>query len=240
MSDPASRRRSSPALSVPPIALLVFGGAAAVGAFGGLGVEDLRAHHALLSAWQDQHRVVAVLAYAGAATAVAALSAPGTLPLTLAAGLLFGLVPGTLVATAAATLGATLVFLAARAGPGAALRRRAAGRGGVYDRIARGLAAHPVSCLLLLRLVPMVPFPVANVAPAFFGVSARLFFATTFLGILPGTFLTAWIGVGIGEVFDRGDAPDLGILLAPHVLGPMLGLAALAALPLLLGARRRP
>jgi uncharacterized membrane protein YdjX (TVP38/TMEM64 family) len=223
-----------------PVALMLLLGVALVAAFGGVGVESLREHRDVLLAWRDRHFLVALLGYAGAVTAVVALSVPGMFAMTLAAGLLFGLLPGTLIATGAATLGATLVFLAARSGPGAAARRRwGDGRSAFYARAERGLAAAPVSSLLLLRLVPVVPFVVANVAPAFFGVRTRLYVATTFLGILPGTFVTVWIGVGVDAVFDRGGAPDLGAVAAPQVLGPILGASALAALPILVRALRR-
>ena len=59
------------------------------------------------------------------------------------------------------------------------------------------------------------------------------FFWTTALGIIPGAIVFTWIGVGLGEVFDRGGSPDLSLLWEPHVMGPILGLCALAALPIL-------
>jgi hypothetical protein len=50
---------------------------------------------------------------------------------------------------------------------------------------------------------------------------------------MPGTVVYTWVGVGLGEVFARGETPDLGIIFEPHVLGPILALCALAALPML-------
>jgi uncharacterized membrane protein YdjX (TVP38/TMEM64 family) len=79
---------------------------------------------------------------------------------------------------------------------------------------------------------------VANLAPAFLGVKLRNFVLTTLFGIIPGTVVFTWIGVGLGEVFDRGETPDLGLFFEPQIIGPILGLAALAALPIVIKAVR--
>ena len=87
-----------------------------------------------------------------------------------------------------------------------------------------------------MRLVPVVPFFVANLLPALVGVKFRNFLITTALGIIPGGIVFTWIGVGLGEVFDRGESPDLSLLWEPHVIGPILGLCVLAALPIVIKA----
>jgi uncharacterized membrane protein YdjX (TVP38/TMEM64 family) len=90
-----------------------------------------------------------------------------------------------------------------------------------------------------MRLVPVVPFFVANLIPAFVGVGLGKYVVTTFLGILPGGIVYTWVGAGLGEVFARGETPDLGLIFEPYVLGPILGLAALALLPVLLKRLRK-
>ena len=57
---------------------------------------------------------------------------------------------------------------------------------------------------------------------------------STFIGIIPGGLVYTSVGAGLGEVFARGETPDLGIIFEPHVLLPILGLAALAFLPVVL------
>ena len=109
---------------------------------------------------------------------------------------------------------------------------------GRLGKLKAGLRENEVSVLLLLRLVPVVPFFVANLLPALVGVKLRSFLWTTALGIIPGALVFTSIGVGVGEVFDRGETPDLSLLWAPQVLGPLLGLAALAALPMVIRAIR--
>ena len=86
----------------------------------------------------------------------------------------------------------------------------------------------------MLRLVPIFPFFVVNIAPAFLGVRTSLYVATTFIGIMPGTFVYASVGSGLGAILDAGGAPDLNIIFTPPVLLPLLALSALAGLPILL------
>ena len=72
------------------------------------------------------------------------------------------------------------------------------------------------------------------------GVPFAKYAVTTFLGILPGTVVYTWVGAGLGEVFARGETPDFGIIFEPHILGPILGLVALALMPILLKRLRGP
>lgn len=201
-----------------------------------LSFEALRDNREALLAWRDANFAHAVAAYAMTYVAVVSCSLPGGTVMTLAGGFLFGLALGTGLTVVAATAGATLLFLAARAGFGDVLRRRleAADGQGLLARIDKGLRENEVSYLLILRLVPAVPFFVANLAPAFLGARLRVFVLTTFVGIIPGTAVYTWIGSGLGAVFARGETPDLGIIFDPVVLGPLLALAALAGAPIVL------
>ena len=54
----------------------------------------------------------------------------------------------------------------------------------------------------------------------------------TFVGIIPGGFVYASVGNGLGAVFDAGGTPDLGIIFEPAILLPIVGLAVLALLPI--------
>ena len=140
--------------------------------------------------------------------------------------------------SAAAGTGAILVFLAARIGFGAALARKLDAAGGKAARLQESLRANEWSILFLMRLVPLVPFFIANLIPAFVGTSLPRFAVSTYIGIIPGALVFTSVGAGLGEVFARGAAPDLGVIFTPPVLLPLLGLAARAALPMLLRAVR--
>jgi uncharacterized membrane protein YdjX (TVP38/TMEM64 family) len=213
-------------------------GAAAAAWFAGdlLTFETLERNRAALEAWRDDNYLLAAVVFVAVYAASVAVSVPGAVWLTIGGGFLFGLIAGGLLTVVAATLGATAIFLAARTGLGDALRARA---GGWLRKAEAQFQDNEVSFMLAMRLIPAVPFFVANLAPAFLGVRARTFVWTTFLGIMPGTFVFASIGAGLGEVFDRGETPDLGIIFDWPVLGPLLGLAALSLLPALFKRLRR-
>mgnify|MGYP005822768945 FL=1 len=137
-----------------------------------------------------------------------------------------------------ATLGAVGIFLAAKWGLGNRLAARMSASDGMVKRIKQGIDENRWSMLFLIRLVPAVPFFVANLVPAFVGVPLYAFAVTTFLGIMPGTLVFTSVGAGLGEVFARGETPDLSIIFAPQILLPILGLCVLAALPIVLKAVR--
>ena len=157
--------------------------------------------------------------------------------MTLAGGFVFGIVVGAPLTVIAATLGATAIFLAAKTGLGDVLYARLQKKAddpGMLNKIEDGLRKNEVSYLLLMRLVPAIPFFLANIAPAFLGVRLRNFVLTTFFGIIPGTVVYSSVGAGLGEVFARGETPNLGIIFEWHILGPILGLCALAAMPIVI------
>jgi uncharacterized membrane protein YdjX (TVP38/TMEM64 family) len=92
--------------------------------------------------------------------------------------------------------------------------------------------------LFLLRLLPAVPFFMANLIPSFLGVPLRRFVISTFFGIMPGTVVFTSVGAGLGKVFASGETPNFGIIFEPAILFPILGLSVLAALPIILKAVR--
>lgn len=203
-----------------------------------LGFEALRAHREALIAFRDAHYLPSVAIFMLAYVLIVAFSLPGALVATLTGGFLFATWPGTLISMVAATTGAVLIFLAARWGLGARLARRMDSADGPVRRIKAGIDANQWSMLFLIRLVPAVPFFVANLLPALVDVPLRRFVVSTFLGIAPGTLVYTSVGAGLGEVFARDEQPDLGLIFEPHILLPLLGLCALAALPLVIRAVR--
>lgn len=220
--------------------LIVIGVVAAVGFFtlrDYLSFDTLRDNRDALLAWRDGNIFWAALVFATIYVVIVAFSLPGAAVASVTGGFLFGLALGTALNVVSATIGAAAIFLAARWGLGQALSDRLDASEGTIKRLREGLADNEISVLLLLRLVPAVPFFVANLLPALVGVRFRNFLWTTALGIIPGGLVYTWIGVGLGEVFDRGETPDLSLLWEPHVIGPILGLCLLATLPMVL--RRR-
>ena len=143
--------------------------------------------------------LLAILIYAGLYIAIVAFSLPGGAAATITGGFLFGWLTGGFVTVFAATIGATLLFLAAQTSFGETLRRKA---GKTLQKLADGFKENAFSYLLFLRLVPVFPFWLVNLAPAFLGVPLRTYVLGTFIGIIPGTFAFAFLGSGLGSVID--------------------------------------
>ena len=184
----------------------------------------------------DAQYGLTVLIFCVSYIAIVTLSMPGATVATLTGGFLFGLFPGVLFNVLSAGTGAVLVFLAARAGIGADVSAQIAARGGAAARLQSALQRNVWSALLTMRLIPILPFFLCNLLPAFAGVRLWPFAVTTFAGILPAGLIFTSIGAGLGEVFAKGGTPDLDVIFSPAVLLPLLGLAALSALPAILRA----
>jgi len=200
--------------------------------------DTLRQHRETLLAWRDSHLAGMAVTFVALYVIVVAFSLPGAAVASVTGGFLFGLTLGTALNVFSASLGAAAIFLAARWGLGQALAARIEASDGTLKRIRQGLREHEISVLLLMRLVPAVPFFVANLLPALVGVRFLSFAWTTVVGIIPGALVFTSIGVGLGEVFDRGEDPDLSLLWEPQVIGPILGLCVLAAIPIAIKTMR--
>ncbi|WP_157063803.1 TVP38/TMEM64 family protein [Phaeobacter sp. 11ANDIMAR09] len=203
-----------------------------------LSFDTLRDNHEVLMAFRDQNFIGLVGLFVGIYILIVVFSLPGAAVASVTGGFLFGLTTGTALNVLAATIGASGIFLAARLGLGEMLTSKLEAAEGRVQMLKRALRQNEIEVLLLLRLVPAVPFFVANLLPALVGVRFGNFLWTTALGIIPGAIVFTWIGVGVGEVFDRGEDPDLSLLWEPHVIGPLLGLCVLAAMPIIVKSLR--
>ncbi|MBV7380575.1 TVP38/TMEM64 family protein [Maritimibacter dapengensis] len=204
-----------------------------------LSFETLAANREALIAHRDANYVLSAMVFVVAYIAIVGFSLPGATIATLTGGFLFGIFPGVLFNLAGATIGATIIFLAARFGLGERLAARMEAVEGRIARLKRGIDENQWSVLFLMRLLPAVPFFVANVVPALLNVRTGVFVVTTVVGIIPGALVYTSVGAGLGDVFDRGGAPDLGVIFEPYILGPIIGLCVLAALPILIRTFRK-
>ena len=238
MDDVTLPEKSSVLRHAPLVVILI---AAVIGFFtlrDYLTFETLRENREALLAFRDANYLGIVAVFIAIYFVIVAFSLPGAAVASVTGGFLFGLGLGTTFNVFAASLGAFAIFLAARWGLGKTLAAKMEASDGALKKLKEGLRENEISVLFLLRLVPAVPFFVANLLPALVGVKFRNFAFTTVLGIIPGAIVFTWIGVGLGEVFDRGESPDLSLLWEPQVIGPILGLCVLAALPIVIKAVR--
>jgi uncharacterized membrane protein YdjX (TVP38/TMEM64 family) len=199
-----------------------------------LSFDSLEQNRERLLAVRDAHYVLTSLAFIAVYALVVIISVPGAIILTLTGGFLFGFFPGVVYNVVAATIGAVVVFMAARTGFGHDMADRIEARGGSVARLQAALKENEWSVLLTMRLIPVVPFFIANLVPAFVGIRLSTFAITTFLGIIPADLIYTSLGAGLGDVFARGDVPHLDILLRPEFGLPLIGLGLLAMLPLLI------
>ena len=187
-----------------------------------LSLEAVKANRDALLAFADRHFILALaiafFVYAGAV----AFSLPGGLVLSLTMGFLFGRWVGTVLAVLAATLGATLVFLAARYLFADAARRR---MGALGEKVSAGFAENAFHYLLFLRLVPLFPFFLVNLAPAFTKIRLRTYVAGTLIGIIPGTFVYVNLGQTLGHI------DSLSGLVSTETIGAFVLLGLFALLP---------
>jgi uncharacterized membrane protein YdjX (TVP38/TMEM64 family) len=213
--------------------LLLLGAAiAAAYAFGlqrQLSWPALAANQSALRGFVAAHPLASAAGYVAIYAAAVGLSLPGGAVLTVSGGLLFGVALGAFLAVIGATLGAILLFLVARYALFELLSRKAAP---LMARIRPGLERNGFSYLLALRLLPIFPFWLVNLAPALAGMRLAPYAAATFLGIIPGTVVFASIGAGVGDILAHGGTPDLSFVFSARILLPLAGLAALALAPI--------
>ena len=204
-----------------------------------LGLQDyltlsaFREYRGSLAALVEAHRVVAPLAFLLVYALAVTVSFPGASLLTIVGGFLFGALLGTTITVIAATAGATAIFLIARTSLGDLLASRAGPR---VQRLRRGFQEEGFSYLLSLRLVPLFPFWLVNLAAALFGMRILPYVAATAIGIVPGTFVYSYFGQGLESALES-EGPPASVEL-------FIGLALLGAMALVPVAvrkwRRRP
>lgn len=247
--DGASRDGSASLWRFLPLVLLGLGMAAifATGAYRHLSLDSLLSHRERLQALVAGHQAralgVYVLVYVGAV----ALAVPGAVILTLLGGFLFGALLGGAAAILSASTGAIIVFLVAKTSVGDFLLRRA---GPKLQGLSRGFQEDAFSYLLFMRLMPVFPFWITNLAPALFGVRLKTFALATLIGVVPGTFAFAIAGAGLDSVVAAQSAArdacvaaggmdcglDLGLrsILTPKLVIALAALGLLSLVPVVL------
>jgi uncharacterized membrane protein YdjX (TVP38/TMEM64 family) len=199
-----------------------------------LTLEALRQHRAAIGAWVDAHPFLAAAIFVIAYVAVVACSIPAASPMTLAGGFLFGTAEGGSLVVGAATIGATILFLAARTALADLFRARLGPR---VAKMEEGFRANAFNYLLVLRLVPLFPFFLVNLAAGLLGVRLSTYVLATIIGIIPATYVYAGLGNGLGAFFEKGVRPNLSLIFEPRILLPLIGLSLLALLPVLFRKR---
>ncbi len=187
-----------------------------------LSLDSVKVHRDALLAFTNAHFILALAIALVVYVLATAFSVPGGLVLSLTMGFLFGRWVGTMLIVIAATIGATLVFSAARYLFADAARRR---MGSLGEKINAGFTENALNYLLFLRLVPLFPFFLVNLAPAFTTISLRTFILGTLIGIIPGSFVFANLGQTLGRI------DSLAGLLSMETIAAFILLGLLALVP---------
>lgn len=164
-----------------------------------LSFKTIGTNYDALQGFISANLLVAIGIYILIYIAVVALSLPGGLVMTVTGGLLFGWLIGAIATVVGATIGATAIFLIAKSSLGEALAAKA---GPWLGKLKDGFKENALSYLLFLRLVPVFPFWLVNLAPALLGVPLRTYVIGTAVGIIPGTLAFSVAGSGLGSVIE--------------------------------------
>jgi uncharacterized membrane protein YdjX (TVP38/TMEM64 family) len=191
---------------------------------GYLNLDSLKANRTALSQMYTEYKFAFVSLFIVLYIIQTALSLPGATIFSLAAGAIFGAVMGTVYAVIAATVGATLAFLATRYIFRDAVRNKLGSR---LDKLNRELSREGINYLLFVRLVPLFPFFMINLAAGLTNIRLRTFFLGTLFGIIPGAFVYCNAGASLASINSVGD------IASPRTIGSFALLGLFSLLPVL-------
>jgi uncharacterized membrane protein YdjX (TVP38/TMEM64 family) len=231
LAQTPERRRLRLALRFGPAALVLVAIAVLLrsGLLGRLSLEGLRESRGELLAFVHAHPLESLLTYLLVYIATVGLSLPTALILTLTGGFLFGPWLGGSAAAAGCTAGAVIVFVISRLAVGDAVEGRTGPRA---HALAEEIKKDAFFYILTLRLIPVTPFWLTNVAAALIAIPVSTFASATLIGILPPSLVYAGIGSGLGGVFASGRPLSLHALIAPGMTLPLASLTVLSVLPI--------
>ena len=181
-----------------------------------LSLEFIKSQQGQLEAWRAANPLVAALTFFGIYVAVTALSLPGATILTLAAGAIFGLAWGSLIASFAASIGATLAFLISRVVLRDWVQARFAQR---LAAINDGLRKDGAFYLFTLRIVPLFPFFLINLAMGLTHIRVLTFYWVSQIGMLMGTLVYVNAGTQLARIDKLADVASPGVLASLALLG---------------------
>jgi len=196
-----------------------------------LTLESLKANRQLLLQYYAEHALLMVAAFMTIYIIQTGLALPGATILSLSAGAIFGPWLGTVYAVSAATIGATLSFLVTRY----LLRDSVLSKfGNKLEGINKELEERGFNYLLFLRLVPLFPFFLINLAAGLTRLRLSTFVLGTFFGIIPGGFVYVNAGASLASITSLSD------IASARVLGSFALLGLFALVPALYSRFKRP
>jgi len=157
------------------------------------------------------------------------ISIPGLIVLDLLGGFLFPQPFSTLMVLFSGTFGATMIFLATKHALGDWLIFK---KDGMLYKIKTGFERHQKSYLLFMRLVPIFPLGIVNIALGLLNVRTWVFIWTTAVGLIPASFIYTQVGSGLGKILDEGGAISIYSFLNSQIIMALIGIGLLALMPI--------
>lgn len=178
--------------------------------------DALKQSQAQFDEWRTQSPWLVAGGFFALYVLVTAVSFPGATIMTLAAGALFGLATGTLLVSFASTIGATLAFLSARFVLRDAVQARF---GDKLKAVNEGIAKDGAFYVFTLRLVPIFPFFLINLALGLTPLRTRTFYWISQVGMLPATVVYINAGTQLAQLDSLRGILSPGLLLSFALLG---------------------
>lgn len=196
-----------------------------------LSFETLKMHRKSIVSFVSERYFLSSLGFIFLYILAIAFSIPGGVFLTILGGFLFPQPLSTIYVVFSATIGATLLFLAAKTAFRDFFEKKVSK--GFLKKMEKGFQENGSSYLLFLRFIPLFPFWLVNLAPAFFGASLWTFVWTTFVGIIPGSFVYAQTGAGLGAILDTDKPFSLDAIFNWKMRIALICLALLSLTPII-------
>lgn len=231
MSEPAEAKRGFPVAPIvwALVAVALVAGASWAVATGVITWSIAVEARAAAQDFVDHYTVLAYAGYLALFVVLALALFPAQLWIIVFGAMLFGFWPAFIVSWAATVASAVLVLMLAR---GVLADRYRAKASKYLARIEEGFQRDQVSWMLAMRFIPVVPYFVSNVAPAFLGARLTPFTAAAAIGVIPYVGAYTFAGAKAATVLDEETPPDLASIAA-EMFPVMLAIAALPLLALL-------
>ncbi|MCH2548652.1 MAG: VTT domain-containing protein [Alphaproteobacteria bacterium] len=197
-------------------------------------INELKLKRELVGLFVERHRYFAIIFSCFFYALICALSLPVSVFLSVASGFIFGWFTGGLISVFGGVLGATGIFLIARVVLKDLIKLGLMTRvESALNKVEDRLGHSSLRYLLMMRLIPIVPFWLVNLASAFFDIPIKVYISATLIGIIPGAFIYSSLGEGLANSLETSNPINLTIIYEPRILLPLIGCSLLLLLPVL-------
>ncbi len=180
-----------------------------------LSLEWLKNNQRLLEIFYQSNGLIVMVCFVALFLVIGLFLLPGATLLSVLSGAVFGLPLGPLLVSLGSTLGAVLAFYVARYILKSWLEERFGER---LHPIQEGLCKNDIHYMLFLRLIPLAPFFLVNIAMGASRISWKVFIVGTLIGKLPAIWIYANAGSNLANLRSLSDINSPRIIVALTLL----------------------